>query len=352
MSGGWAGPPPREICIVMLSAIGDAVHVLPVANALKRAWPQSRITWVIQPVPHALVAGHPSIDELVVFRRRRGPGAWRSYRELVRAFDGRSFDLLLGLQVYLKAGLVTAFAPARVKLGFDRRRARDAQWLFTNHRIPPHPPQHVQDQYFEFLDFLGVHREPVTWGLAPTAAEREAQASFFRGLDRPACAVVVGTSKADKNWTAEGYARVLERVEEEHGLRPVLVGGPAREERRMAALVQAATRARVLDALGDDVRRLMWILEGSALVVTPDTGPLHIARAVGTPVVSLFGRTNPKRSGPYRAFQDLVVDGYAAYEGEEYPPTAEYRDGMRRITPDMVMEKVALAMRTYVRGSR
>ena len=93
-----------------------------------------------------------------------------------------------------------------------------------------------------------------------------------------------------------------------------------------------------------------YVFEGSALVVTPDTGPLHIARAVGTPVVSLFGRTNPKRSGPYRAYQDLVVDGYAAHEGEDYSPAPLYRDGMRRITPDMVMQKVALAMRTYVPG--
>jgi heptosyltransferase I len=349
-ASGWAGPPPREICIVMLSAIGDAMHVLPVANALKRAWPESRITWIIQPVPHALVAGHPAIDELIVFRRRRGLGAWRSYRELVRGLAGRSFDLLLGLQVYLKAGLVTALAPARVKLGFDRRRARDAQWLFTNHSIPPHPPQHVQDQYFEFLRFLHVDAEPVTWGLEPTAAEREAQEAFFGALDRPACAVVVGTSKPEKNWTAEGYARVLERLADQYRLRPVLVGGPAPEERRMAELVQASTSEHVVNALGDDVRRLMWLIEGSALALTPDTGPLHIARAVGTPVVSLFGRTNPKRSGPYRAFQDLVVDGYADYEGEDYPPEPRYRDGMRRITPDMVMDKVALAMRAYVRG--
>ena len=332
----------------MLSAIGDAVHVLPVANALKRAWPECRITWIVQPVPHALVAGHGAIDDFVVFHRRRGLSAWRSYRQLGRDLAGRRFDLLLGLQVYLKAGLITALTPARVKLGFDRRRARDAQWLFTNRRIPPHAPQHVQDQYFEFLDFLGVDPRPVTWGLRPTELEREAQAAFFAALDRPACAVVVGTSKPEKNWTIDGYARLLERVQDEHGLQPVLVGGPARAERRIADEVLARTRARVVDALGEDVRKLMWIVDGSALVVTPDTGPLHVARAVGTPVVSLFGRTNPKRSGPYRAYQDLIVDGYADREGEDYPPTPVYRNGMRRVTLEAVMEKVALAMRTYV----
>jgi heptosyltransferase I len=327
------------------------VHVLPVANALKRAWPESRITWIVQPVPHALVAGHEAIDDFIVFQRRRGPLAWRSYHELARELRGRRFDLLLGLQVYLKAGLITAITPARVKLGFDRRRARDAQWLFTTRRIPPGPPQHVQDQYFEFLDFLGVDPRPVTWKLRLTDAERETQAAFFGALERPACAVVVATSSRDKDWTPAGYARLLERVEREHGLQPVLVGGPAPHERAMADAVLASTEAHVLDTLGDDVRRLLWIVEGSALLVSPDTGPLHIARAVGTPVVSLFGRTNPKRSGPYRAYEDLVVDGYAAYEGEEYAPTPEYRDGMRRVTVEAVVEKVALAMRTYVSGS-
>ena len=345
---GWDGPPPREICIVMLSAIGDAVHVLPVANALKRQWPDTRITWVIQPVAHALVAGHPAIDDFIVFRRRSGLGAWRSYQELRSAFAGRSFDLLLGLQVYFKAGLITGLAPARVKMGFDRARARDAQWLFTNRRIPAHEPQHVQDQYFEFLHALGVDERPVRWGLSLTDPERAAQAAFFGGLDRPACAVVVGTSKPEKNWHAEGYARVLEVAEREHGLRPVLVGGPSSVERAMADEILSRTSADVIDALGDDLRRLVWILEGSALLLSPDTGPLHVARALGTPVVGLFGYTNPKRSGPWGAYQDLVVDGYAEYPREEYPLTHHYRDGMKRVTVDAVLEKVALGVERYV----
>ncbi len=342
--------PPRDICIVMLSAIGDAVHVLPVAHALKRAWPDCRITWVVQPAAHSLVAGQPAIDDFVVFHRRRGLGALRSFRDVAAELQPRRFDLLLGLQVYLKAGLITGLARSRVKLGFDVRRARDAQWLFTNARIAAHPPQHVQDQYFEFLEYLGVDPRPVTWGLVLTDAERSAQAAFFAKLDRPACAVVVGTSRPDKNWTAERYARVLEELESTHGLRPVLVGGPSVGERRIADQVLAGTSARVVDALGDDVRRLVWLIEGSALVVTPDTGPLHIARALEKPVVSLFGRTNPKRSGPYRAYEDLVVDGYAEYPGEDYPLSAAPRDGMARVTVEGVLAKIELAMRKYVRG--
>lgn len=345
----WEGPPPAEVCIVMLSALGDAVHVLPVANAVKRAWPGARVTWVIQPLPHRLVRGHAAVDEFVVFRRGRGWAGVAALRDFAAAMRGRRFDLLLGLQVYLKAGLLTALAPARVKLGFDRRRARDAQWLFTTHRIPPHPPQHVQDQYFEFVRCLGIDPEPVRWGLDLTEAEIEAQAAFFRRLDGPALAVVVGTSKAAKNWSPEGYARVLEEARRAHGLHPVLVGGPSESERRMAAAIMARTSVPVVDALADDVRRVVWLIEGSAVTLSPDTGPLHVSRAVDTPVVGLYGYTNPRRSGPYGKYQDLVVDGYAAWPGEPYPVTHAYRNGMRRVTVDAVLEKLALARERYPR---
>jgi len=316
-------------------------------NGLKRAWPECRITWVIQPVPYTMVRNHAAVDEFVVFRRRRGLKGLLEFRALRREMRTRRFDLLLGLQVYFKAGLITALTPARVKLGFDWRRARDAQWLFTNARIPARGQRHVQDQYLEFLEYLGVAPEPITWDIRFSDAERSAQRSFFEGLDRPACAVVVGTSKLEKNWNAEGYARVLEEVERSHGLRPVLVGGPSKIERAIADDVMSRTDARVVDMLGDDLRQLMWIVDGSAMLISPDTGPLHIARALRTPVVSLFGYTNPKRSGPYRAYQDLIVDGYAEHSGEDYPIIVEYRDGMERIRADDVLAKVSLAMERY-----
>jgi heptosyltransferase I len=333
----------------MLSALGDAVHVLPVANALKRAWPECRITWVIQPLAHQLVQGHPAIDDFVILHRRRGVAGLRAFLDVRRALAGRRFDLLLGLQVYFKAGLITAIARADVKLGFDRARARDAQWLFTNRRIPARGQRHVQDQYLEFVEYLGVDPEPLAWDLHLSDEERAAQNDFFTELDRPTCAVVLGTSRVEKNWSAEGYVRVLERVEGEHGLRPVIVGGPSPVERRIADEVLSATGASsVIDALGDDLRKLVWILEGSALLISPDTGPLHISRALGTPVVGLYGYTNPKRSGPYRAFEDLIVDGYAEYPGEQYPIASTYRNGMERITVDGVLQKVSLAMERYV----
>jgi heptosyltransferase I len=336
--------PPREIAVVMLSALGDAVHVLPVVNALKRRWPEARITWVIQPVPHMLVAGHENVDEFVVFRRRRGGDAWRSFAETGRALRPHRFELLLNLQVYLKAGLVTSLARARVKLGFDRRRARDMNWLFTTHRIPARPAGHVQDQYFEFLEHIGVDAHPVEWRLRFTEAERAEQREFFGRLDRPACGVVVGTSKAAKNWAPERYARLLEALEIDYGMQPVLLGGPSAAERAAAERIMRETRARPVDAMANDVRRLMWLLDGSALVISPDTGPLHVARALDRPLVGLYGYTNPKRYGPYGR-PEQVVDGYARFAGEEYRPSLGYRpEGMQRITVEMVLAGVERAL--------
>ena len=344
---GWEGPPPLEICIVMLSALGDAVHVLPVVNALKRAWPETRITWVIQPIPYQLVSDHPAIDEFVVFERKKGPLAWQSFHDVAQVLRNRQFDLLLGLQVYLKAGILTGLIQSKIKLGFDRARARDTQWLFTNRRIPQHAPQHVQDQYFEFLHFIGVNPNPISWGLYLSDREKEEQEAFFARVGNHACAVVVGTSKRAKNWTPDGYARVLEEVESRHGLTPVIVGGPSAVERSIANQIMATTKATVVDTLGNNIRKLVWILEGSALLISPDTGPLHISRALGTPVVGLFGHTNPHRSGPYRAFCDLIVDRFEQHPEEGYTVSHTYRNRMKYITVENVMEKVSLALERY-----
>ncbi|MCI0433663.1 MAG: glycosyltransferase family 9 protein [Gemmatimonadetes bacterium] len=336
---------PRSVAIVMLSALGDAVHVLPVANALRRAWPGVRITWILQPLAHRLVEGHDAIDEFIVFHRRRGIGALHSCLELRRALRHRHFDLLLALQVYFKAGVITGLAPATRKLGFDRARARDLNWLFTNRRIPARPLGHVQDAYFEFLEALGVDPEPVEWNIRLRESERAAQREFFAALDRPACAFVVATSKPAKNWPPELCAQVIDAVEQDFGLRALVVGGPSRSEREALDRIHALTRRPPIDALGDDVRRLVWLLGGSRLAISPDTGPLHLARALEVPVIGLYGYTNPLRYGPYMKFRELIVDGYARHPEEPYRADAGYRDdGMSRVTVSRVLEKVELAL--------
>lgn len=336
-AGPLAGRPMRRIGIVMMSAVGDAVHVLPVLNAIRRASPASHITWVLQPGPASLVRGHPAVDEIVLFDRSQGVRAFTAVRRELRA---RPFDLVINLQVYFKAGIVTSFTRAPVKLGFDRARARDANWLFTTHQIPPHAPQHVQDQYFEFLSYLGVSPQPVEWGLGPWASEREAQREFFARLDRPAASIVVATSKPEKDWMPERWAQVCDALYHDFGLQPVLVGGRSPRELHAEQVITAQAKSRPLSALGSGLRPLVGILDGSALVLSPDTGPLHMTVALDRPVISLIGYLNPKRVGPYRRYRDLMIDAYGE-PGEDYPISMDARPGhMARITVQQVLDMV------------
>jgi heptosyltransferase I len=335
-----------RVAVVMMSAIGDAVHALPVFNSLKAAAPGIHLTWVIQPGPHGLVAGHPAVDEFILFDRKRG---WRAFADVRRALAGRRFDLVLALQVYLKAGLVTAMIDSPRKLGFDRARARDFNWLFTTERIAPRGQRHVQEQYFEFLEHLGVPPR-LEWGLGPTPAEAGRYSPLLAGIDRPTVALVVGTSKPGKEWPAERYAKLVDVLEGDLGVRTMLVGGRSPRELEAAAAIKAQARHAPLDLLEWDLRRLVYLLDRADVLVSPDTGPLHAGVALGTPTVALMGYTNPRRVGPYRRFHDLMIDAYGD-PGEDYPPSAEYRPGrMERITPEQVVEKVELALKTYPRG--
>ena len=336
-----------RIGIVMMSAVGDAVHVLPVINALKRFRPSAHITWVLQPGPATLVRGHPAVDDIVLFDRSKGMQAFLDVRKELAT---RPFDLVINLQVYFKAGIVTSFTRAPIKLGFDRARARDMNWLFTNRKIPPHPEgQHVQDQYFEFLTALGIPFEPVTWNLGPWQAERAWQEQFFAPLPKPVASIVVATSKPQKDWLPERWAEVVDRLTDEYGLQPVLVGGRSPRELHAESVIMDRARHKPVSALGSGLRNLVSILDGSALVLAPDTGPLHMAVALERPVISLIGYTNPKRTGPYRRYHDLIVDAYGD-PGENYPLSMATRlDRMPRITVPDVMAKVALWRDRYAR---
>jgi heptosyltransferase I len=335
---------PDNICIVMMSAVGDAVHVLPVINALKRANPHTRITWVLQPAPAMLVRGHRSVDDIIVFDRARGLAA---FGDVASHLAKRRFDLVINLQVYFKAGIVTVLTHAPIKLGFDRARARDLNWLFTNRKIPVGPVQHVQDQYFEFVTALGVSPEPVEWDLGPWPGERGWQRSFTSTIDRPIASIVVATSKPEKDWIPERWAEVADALHDQFGMQVVLVGGKSERELAAQRIVMEKARHKPRSELGSGLRNLVSILDASALVLSPDTGPLHMAVALDRPVISLMGYTNPKRTGPYRRFHDLIIDAYGD-PGEEYPISMENRPGrMNRIETRHVLDKVALWRERY-----
>jgi heptosyltransferase I len=328
----------------MMSAVGDAVHVLPVINAIKRHKPTAHITWVLQPGPASLVRGHPAVDDIVIFRRDRG---WRAFVDVRRELARRHFNLLMDFQVYFKAGIVTALSGAPLRLGFDRQRARDLNWVFTNRRIPASPVQHVQDQYFEFLCELGISPAPLEWKLGPWDDEREWQHDWVSRIGQQFAAIVVGSSKPAKDWLPNRWAAVCDILDSEYDVQPVLVGGDSAREAATAAQIAATAKRAPVIALGTGLRRLVSILDASSLVLAPDTGPLHMAVALDRPVISLIGYSDPRRTGPYRKFHDLLIDAYHDPD-EDGPVTMQTRtDRMQRIQVADVANRLELWRERY-----
>jgi heptosyltransferase I len=337
----------QRVAIVLLSAIGDVVHALPLVSSLRSAAPDLSIEWITQPVPGEIAGAHPGVDRLWTLDRARG---WRGFRDLRRALRSRRFDLVLDLQVYAKASLVTAMLDSPRKIGFDRGRARELNWLVTDERIVGGPPRHTREQYLEFADHLGIPRR-YEWPLPIGPAERAAQAAFYAARRAPLAALVVGTSRSAKEWPAERWARLAESLHGEMAYEVCIVGSDSPSERARAEEVVGLSRAPILDERRNDLRRLLWLLDGAALAVSPDTGPYHLAAALGVPAVGLYGLTDPARVGPGRRFLELVVDGFHDRGESWHPPRGGYRPGrMERIAVTRVLEAVELARARYPRA--
>lgn len=283
--------------------------------------------------------------EFVVIDKSHYPSALRTLRAAMR---GRRFDVLMHMQVALRANLLSMLIPARIKLGFDRKRARELQWLFTTHRIRPAERQHVMDSLFGFAEKFGVYEKLLRWDIPLTDAERE----YARDLipeDSQTLVISPCSSHRLRNWRAEYYAQVADHAADALGMRVVLVGGRSEIERRMGQDIVAHMKQPAENNIGQDtLPQLLATLERATVLLTPDSGPAHMASAVGTPVIGLYATTNPARSGPYLSRQ-WCVDKYDAAArrilgkpAAELPWTTKIeRPGvMDLITPDDVIRKL------------
>ncbi len=286
-------PAPRSICLLRLSALGDAVHAAAVVRDLQRAFPGAAITWVIGRGEAKLLDGLDGV-EFVVFDKKAGLAAWRDLRARLA---GRRFDVLLNMQLALRAGLASTAIRARRRIGFDRARSKEGHGLFINERIPP-GGHHVQDAFRRFLLPLGVTPGPVQWQLpVPDDAHRWA-AEQLPG-DTPTLLVSPCSSHVLRNWRPERYAAVADHAASK-GWRVALCGGRSALERETADAILATMQSPALDLVGKDtLKQLLALLGRARLVLTPDSGPAHMANAMGTAVLGLHACTDAERSGPY-----------------------------------------------------
>lgn len=336
-----------HFCIVLLTGIGDVVNGLPLVNAIRDAHPASRITWVVEPGPAPVLEGHPSIDRIVRYRRRDGirglAPLWRDLRA------GEKIDVTLNLNVYFKSAWPTLFSRAPRRIGFGRDRAFEGVWLFSNERLPAVQRSHTADMFLEFAAHLDIPVPEPAWKIAFSRDELLEKSRLFEMLGpQPVAAIVPASATHKKDWTADRWATIADALERDFGFKVLLTGGPGDREQRIAHEIVKRSSAHIHWAMTDSVRRLMWVLGGSNIVIAPDTGPVHIARALGTPVIGLFGHTNPWRVGPWRAFEDLWVDNYTEPDEEPDPSNRTPKLGrMPTITVEQVLEKIQVAVDRY-----
>lgn len=297
--------PPRSICLLRLSALGDVTHVLPLVHTLQRAWPQVALSWVIGKGERRLLEGLPGV-EFLVYDKSTGLAGMRALR---RELAGRRFDALLLMQLAFRANLLSRCVRAERRIGYDRARSKELHGLFVDERIPAGAGPHVLDVLGSFAQPLGLRQDRVEWHLPVPDEAREWARAQWPDDGVPTLVVSPCSSHRLRNWRAERYAAVADHAAA-RGWRVVLCGGRSELERGTADAILAGMRAPVLDLVGKDtLKQLPALLERADLVMTPDSGPTHIANAMGAKVLGLHAATDPARSGPY-SDRRYCVDRY------------------------------------------
>ena len=296
---------PKSICILRLSAVGDISHTLPLVRTIQTAWPQTKLTWIIGKTEYKLVSDMDQI-QFILFDKSQ---PMRSYLNIARQLRQQYFDVLIHLQMSLRASLLSLLVKSPIKLGFDKQRAKDMQWLFTNHQITYQPQQHVIDSFLGFSQCLGITTPHYEWSI-PIPQHDLDFAKQTLSHNQPVIVISPCSSMAYRNWSINGYAKIADYAQQKYGAQIVLCGGPSDIEQQYGQSIMQQTACSPVNLIGKtSLKQLLAILKQAQLVVAPDAGPAHLANAVGTPVIGLYATTNPDRARPY-CYPEYVVNRY------------------------------------------
>ena len=295
----------NSLCIVRLSAIGDVTHMVPIIHSIQKFRPNIKITWIIGKIEHQLLGDLENI-EFIQFDKNRG---LRAYMDILHQLNGRSFDVVFAAQVSLRANILTALLRAKRKIGYDRQRSKDLHGLVINERIKP-AKEHVLDSFFQFVEHIGIPHKNLDWSIPiPTEARQFAAKHLPSGV--PLLAISPCSSHKFRNWSVQGYAEVANYAHEKYQMQTVLLGGPSKLELEYGENISQQLNHTPINLIGKDtLKQLLAIIQRVTILISPDSGPAHIATCVDTPVIGLHAASNSKRSGPYLS-QAHCVDKYA-----------------------------------------
>jgi len=292
---------PWRILLVKLSSLGDVIHALPTLEALRALYPQGQITWLVEAVNAPLLAGHPALDEVWPMPRLRlgGNRFWGDMGQLLRVarrLREEPFDLVIDLQGLLKSAMWVALAKSPRKLGYDR--TRELSYLALTERLPPYDQdEHAVRRYLNVARRLGAPAGPPRFRLGfPEPKDLSRLVPLEAG--RPLVILHPGARWASKLWPAGHWARLAGWLAQELGFQVAITGSPG--DRDLVAEMVSRTDAPLVNLAGrTTLAELAALLKNARLAVTTDTGPMHLAAALGTPVAALFGPTAPWRTGPF-----------------------------------------------------
>lgn len=326
---------PSNICILRLSAIGDVCHAIAAVQSIQNHYPKANITWVIGKVEADLVSGLPGVN-LVVFDKKQGKTAYKNLKE---RFKNVQFDVLLHMQVALRANLAAYCIPAKVKIGFDWQRAKEGHSLFINRRICAQKCAHVLEGFMGFAQAIGVPIYKPTWKMPVSEADKAFAKQQLKGLNK-VLVISPAASASERNWLSQRYAEVAKHANQ-RGFSVVLTGSPAESEQRLASEIISFVDFPILNLVGKtSLKQLLCIIEQASLVIAPDTGPAHMAVTVGTPVIGLYAYSNPARTGPY-LYQKYVVEVYNKSLRQRYSKTAEQLPWGLRLKKEGLMKQIS-----------
>lgn len=298
--------PPTSLCIVRLSALGDVTHAVPVMRAIQRPWPETKIIWVCATVEHELLSVLDGVRFAVIDKK----AGWRGYRDLRRQLADEKFDIMLQMQTSARANLAGACVNADIKLGWDKARARDFHLRFMTHSIPATKQEHQVQGHLSFARTLGLDADEPVWDF-PISEENAAFANEMLPAEQRTLMISPCSSHPYRNWLPDRYAAVADYAINKLGMRVVLTGSPSEQEASMGKAIEQSMTNRVINLIGKDtLPQSLALLKRADVVLSPDSGPAHLANALGTPVIGLYACTWSKRSGPYNSLH-LCVDKFS-----------------------------------------
>ncbi len=333
----------RRFLIILLGALGDVVRGLAVVNALKRSDPTCHVSWLVEPASSGVVSLHPGVDEVIVFQRKQGI---RGMLALRKTLNDRTFDVTLDMQRHLKSGFFSWLSGSPRRIGFHPDDTKEGNWLFNNAYIEARGDVASKiDHYLAFVQALGYALpETIDPGLSHISL-KSIGGDWAQTLERPYIGVILGSSRYSKDWPLEGYQGLLGRLSG-LGIQSVVLLGDGSKVEMARQLEAVPSSTRIVNAVGKtSLRELVAIIHGARACVGPDSGPGHIAGALGVPHVTLFGPTPAGRNAPRGSESLSVVSSIGCSPCRRRVCPGLDKLCMRLISPDSVLDRVRLAIR-------